>query len=103
MSPTEALQKAREFLADPARWTRRTYRNTSTNQCCLAGAVRLAVGFYETDNENWDHEAYYKAIERLNACMPGALSITSFNDSYYTTHEEILKALDCAIQKEDAK
>ena len=102
---TEILVGAREILSDPNRWTREFQARDEQGSpvgwdddeavCfCLMGAINRA---------NWgvaryDRAPAYEAMDELDKVLDNAIPV--FNDRSSTTHEDILKALDAAIERQ---
>lgn len=106
MDSKEILIKIRELLADPKHWTKGSYARVkkggeSTSYdvenatCwCLMGALNKVVnGVYDSST--------IKAKNLLQSCLPIKYleQLIEFNDNKNTKHAQIIKALDCAIEK----
>lgn len=101
----EILVAARALLADPARWTKgesaRDLRgkevppNYPSAVCwCMTGALNKVV---RSPCMWFKSEAVLSAAELLETTV--ASEITSFNDNPATTHADVLRALDAAIER----
>lgn len=100
---SEVLQRVRERLSDPRRWTRGAdardadgdtvgVRNAAAVCWCLKGALAA----------EWDAFEFTKDYELLGAAMmeksrsPHPVAITTFNDTH--THAEVLALIDRALE-----
>lgn len=102
---TEILVGAREILSDPNRWTREFqardseghsigWRDSRAVCFCLMGAINRAG----LDISPTDISPAYEAMDELDKVLDNAIPV--FNDRTSTTHEDILKALDAAIERQ---
>jgi len=102
---TEILIGARKILSDPSRWTRQFQARDSAGACiawnqpeavcfCLMGAINRA-GMTISPSES---APAYEAMDVLDTVID--TSIPLFNDRPSTTHEDVLKALDKAIESQ---
>lgn len=99
----EILTGVRELLADPAHWTKGVLARNADDfeveprdpraACwCLAGAVTKVAGDYIVIPILDDVAMKHGAVESDNC------PFVELNDADETTHEEILKVLDEAIE-----
>lgn len=89
VSPLEVLERARRLIANPDDWCKGTLRS-GDGSYCLLGALEEAT-FQLSDN--------VPSLEEL-PLPPQFLTweqARDFNDASSTTHEQILSALDQAI------
>ena len=109
----DLLIKARELISDKANWTKDAparmlefdgfYQSTDPEdpeacQWCATGAVERAFHDNPDFDEMRDFRFKTAAQMALDAATPyGGGSILSFNDHYYSTHEQILAIFDKAI------
>jgi len=118
----EILKGARELLSDPVRWHQGGYYyERDTGPCyCILGAVNLVANgpdpHYPVGRRAMPiivDTTEDKAMEAMAECVPEQFvnnhwkgkkfaSIAAFNDDVNTTHEDVLKALDCAIARLEA-
>lgn len=101
MKPSEVLTKAKELLLKEENWTRDAYARNKEGvnvplreaHCrCLLGAVLTAEGYRNVSSGvDWDSPAL---IFLKKATVFG---IATFNDDMFTTHQDVLNALDKAI------
>jgi hypothetical protein len=115
----ETIKAVRKLLSDPARWYKGNWTNIDDYgdlsdlqerkddpncQVCLLGA------FYACSDIGDDVEGFYgfdsAANGLLSDCLPDSAKDSlgdkwtpTFNDAASTTHEDVLKVLDCAIAK----
>lgn len=103
MKDSEVLMKARELIAEEQHWCRRhfardkhgaavPYASAQACQFCSLGAVYAVE---EADGYEGMHSATEWLDKVANRC--GATMI-SFNDSRTTTHADVLRVFDEAIQ-----
>jgi hypothetical protein len=123
----KALRRTRELLTPEKNWMKGDFIQTEDGyqtevkaleqlaqgkscKFCLAGAFRVAC--YEDDRYltapdgfNTERDSFLSTL--MNACIVKvggqSRSAISFNDCFDTTHEQVLKALDCAIEEEAAR
>ena len=99
MTTKQALIAMRELLSDPKRWTKganarnaagqSTCAGNSDAKCwCLAGAA-IRTGNYE---------GCMRAIKKLTPDDRHLDGAVLFNDDPTTTHSDILRVLDAAIE-----
>lgn len=93
MTTAEILRGARERLSSPRRWRKHDYGPDGAGRVCIVGACAVAAG--ETDIHTIE-QGPVGAL--LSECVGSGLPI-SFNDDPETTHADVLRVLDCAIQK----
>ena len=104
----EILADERKFIEDPDGWTRgalardangRQVATQSPNAVsfCAVGACRKAVHNAGYDNV-FLYDGYYAVRDTLDECTE-FFDVINMNDRYDTTHEDVLKAFDCAIKK----
>lgn len=115
----ETLKKARDEVAKPNGWCRHTYHivtyidMTRYEQYCALGAIAHAqnVQILEAGFRNlWTMEKtprlrLAQAIKLkygLN-CSDDDVNIAHWNDSEYTTQEEVVKVFDLAIKLEEER
>lgn len=102
MTTIEILVAARELLSDEKRWTKgagaRDVRGKEVRSrhppavCwCMAGALNKVI------EVPWPPEALMSVIDLLQTMISGG--IIAFNDNPATTHADVLRALDAAIEK----
>lgn len=117
----KVLKAVRELLSDPSRWYKGAWTNNNdygmlaelaskkddpSCQFCLLGA------FYACSDLADEVEGLYRSFdimanEILAPCLPdwagrdnlGGPWTPTFNDDPNTTHEDVLKVLDCAIAR----
>lgn len=104
MTPIEVLKSARELLSDPVRWTKGCLArdangvsvHASNGVCwCLMGAV------IKVCPDDDDYMTRSSARHFIHESLEGQSiygDIPSFNDAPDTTHEDLLKTLDKAIE-----
>lgn len=105
MKTIEVLQKARELIANPSRWCKKSFARNHTGtsvgvntnracQWCASGAISRAVGTPHT------FVSAEPARHALILAIGGddMFSIASWNDSSIRTHSEVLAAFDSAIE-----
>lgn len=109
MDKLTLLKGVREYLTDPAKWRKDDYGDYYGNgPCCILGAAR-AVAYKAGADELEQDKAMH---EYLAPYMPptfifkenfgdfsGKAKVAAFNDADTTTHEDVLKVLDCAIAR----
>jgi hypothetical protein len=116
----ETVKAVRTLLSDPRRWHKDDYTNVPWDQpsdliqqrdnpeaCfCLLGAA-YACGDIGDDAE-FLYATDSQFNELLNPCLShyeqakdtyGGFWTPAFNDSDATTHEDVLKVLDCTIKR----
>jgi len=107
---TEKLQKVRDILSDPKHWVKGDFGdwdpNTNTGQVCLLGACLVATtgAAHQLDDNSHEAQLYRDTARQLLYCLPDTRyshvhidNVASFNDNPETTHEDVLKVIDCAI------
>jgi len=106
MSALDILTKARELIADPARWTQGALARTTNRETvspydnsaicwCLVGACSRASA---TDEASDDFGPALAALEDACVAAGGGASIPSFNDQPGRTHAQVLAVLDAATE-----
>lgn len=111
MEVKEALTKARDLLSDPKRWAKGYYAyNAEGNACfatdraavcwCMRGAVRRVADVADDPSRVYlDTMAHLELF--LEAQQEGPLDppvyVHNLNDAVETTHEDVLRFLDAAI------
>jgi hypothetical protein len=106
MTTLAILTAARELLSDEARWTR-TYMATNANGTPVAPRKRSAArwcclgAITKYSSKRRLFEADYTPILIAENVLRGVIGypITQFNDDPATTHADVLKAFDRAIEK----
>jgi hypothetical protein len=113
----ELLRKARALIEDPDRWGkgwycidaegRRLHDDEDPPGCkrCMAGALRYAAGIrmeldYPPGNNTAALAAATRAARRVIKTLSPYESISDFNDDETTTHADVLKVVDLAIEAE---
>lgn len=108
MDRLEVLVRAREFISDPARWTKGTAsRDAEGNEVdprdgctfCIFGALRLAVNdqtFYDYYRQAADELCYDKFGQTEDVKWT---ALTKFNDAPETTHDDVLALFDKTISR----
>lgn len=100
MSPDIELIEIKNFLSDPARWTKDAYardkngKQVSTDDetayCfCLTGLLL---------NKQVSAKPCSAVLRALHKLEGSYINIPEFNDDVKTTHEDVLKLLDSAIE-----
>lgn len=116
----KVLERAREILSDPKRWTKgnaakdkfgQEIRVTSPHavKFCVIGA--LAKADYELDSSELNYRRLISGSDRVGAALrhfhdtlghkagdPGFFGIGPWNDSSHTTHKDVMAAFDKAIE-----
>lgn len=103
MKQSEMLRKARDLIADQARWTKNVFARDEYGYPCSVddGCARAycAIGaiehFARAEARTRDATEWLEAETRLQDAVGDNQSITEFNDSH--THEEVLALFDAAI------
>lgn len=108
MDRLEVLVRAREFISDPARWTKGTAARDAEGHeveprdgCafCIFGALRLAV------NDQTLYDYYRQAADALCYDQFGQTgdgrwtALTEFNDAPETTHVDVIALFDKTIAR----
>jgi hypothetical protein len=107
----KALQDARQWLSDPAHWTKRrawrdrTGMETISADCigstCALGAI--SYGMFR-NTRDVDVPLYIQAVDALEASLQSHGGIVpGFNDDPRTTHADILALFDRAISARRAE
>lgn len=115
MQPIDILKGTRELLSDPARWTKGQFardkggfvtRLTSNDAVCWC--VRGAILKTYDDHGLFFLDLFYLSTRLIERALPADLvskskedgkdPIVDFNDDPNTTHEDVLKVLDKAIE-----
>jgi hypothetical protein len=93
------LEKAKALIEDPKHWLKGKYQDERDGvQCfCLDGALMVAD---EPQVRDPLSDEYWAANAALMLTIGG--NIVGFNDDEATTHADVLKALDTAIEKVQA-
>lgn len=107
-TPLGILRAARKLIERRVTWVKWEFHKTKrvnekiVHCYCLVGALRKASAFKGGEAHN---SAYWKARKHIASCITGfdEFGLTAFNDSTHTKHSDVLKALDCAIEKAKKK
>lgn len=98
------LQGARDYIADPSRWTQEVLHRGSRS--CAIGAVARAAKrpLHENTRSAWHgiraETGGKAALDALSRAIPGDVGIVTFNDRGSTKHSDILMVFDQAIKAE---
>lgn len=105
-SVADVLKRVRERLSDRRRWTRHTYARAGRRRVywsdpdatrwCLVGAVCIEAQLLLPD------DPWQDALNAVRDCAP-VRDLASFNDAKETTHADVLRVLDCAIERAEVK
>ncbi len=116
-TPLEVLRAARKLISLPSRWVKRweaadvdgnQTTATEDDACafCSLGALLRVTGsvdsfLYDASIARLAHAMYAPGLNRGR--IPADVStpdcaVVSFNDSYFTTHGDVIAAFDDAIQ-----
>jgi hypothetical protein len=109
MTPQTVLKKAKEKLSDPDKWVKDSEYVTNDGCMCAMGAV-----YQSLDPDARDQRDLSSEKERIAQIVEGKLDYAAaehtdylmscvifFNDFGGTTHEDLMKVFDIAIEKED--
>lgn len=94
----DALVGTREFLSDPSMWQKGA-NGPPSGPCCLRGALARTISHGGIASptllpkEEW---TTFSAAEQTLSRLVN-FSVMDFNDSYKTTHDDVLSLLDRAI------
>ena len=104
MRSRKILEKALALIEDPATWVKGTMEEVSNGkQCyCLLGALGRASTEGEAPFGYEYEKASLKALREAVFDLNGDYSIIGFNDSPTTTHEDVIKTIQLAMQKVQA-
>lgn len=104
----EMTKAVRELITDPAHWTQGAYeRNADGIPCAQGAGVCFCINGAWRKLSNGLMQGFHPFDILLKDCVPkrfeGRHHVMSatFNDE--STHEEVLAALDCAIEKLGAR
>lgn len=96
----EQLQNARDLITDPNKWTKRSFAKDSHGNSVSATSSRAvcfcSIGALEHVSNGIGYE---KSLNILQSIAPLYTTVIVYNDSYNTTHDDILKLFDVAIEK----
>lgn len=103
MSPAEVLRAARAKIEDPSRWLKGRYacddggftifeHSVYATSWCAVGAVGAIVS--PTSPEWWEATAYLRGQVSSRFC-----SVQLFNDHEKTTHADVMRVFDRAIEQ----
>jgi hypothetical protein len=87
----EVLRDAKDMIADPKDWTRRTYRSLG-GQRCAVGALRAAAKHLEDPMIAWSAHALLIDVARSR----GFTNVETMNDR--SSHAAVMAAFDQAIR-----
>jgi hypothetical protein len=87
----DLLRDAKEMIADPKDWTRRTYRSFG-GQRCAVGALRAAAKRLEDPTIAWSAHALLIDVARSR----GFTNVETMNDR--SSHAAVMAAFDQAIR-----
>jgi hypothetical protein len=91
LAVTEVLRDARDMIADPKDWTRRTYRSFG-GQRCAVGALRAAAKRLDDPTIAWSAHALLIDVARSR----GFTNVETMNDR--SSHAAVMAAFDQAIR-----
>lgn len=109
MSVVEELKQVRDWLSDENHWTKGHYGFANgmpiiamnAEATCLVGACQKVIGDFD---QGWDlARNVISCIDRDIQSLSLDGKLLKFNDSPETTHSDIMRVLDCAIEKEELK
>jgi len=125
--PTIIMQKARDLLADPDKWTKGSFARTAEGDrvgfsdpeatCwCLMGALNVAIGERVaelkrlTTEDVWPEvnekaDEYFNDVTRILHSTTQNLfnSLVEFNDNDFTCHADVINVLDLGIEMAEAE
>jgi len=90
LAVAELLRDAKELIADPKNWTRRTYRSFG-GQRCAVGALRAAAKRLDDPSLGWSAQALLINVARSR----GFTNVETMNDR--SPQAAVLSAFDQAI------
>jgi hypothetical protein len=90
LAVAELLRDAKELIADPKNWTRRTYRSFG-GQRCAVGALRAAAKRLDDPSLGWSAHALLINVARSR----GFTNVETMNDR--SPQAAVLSAFDQAI------
>lgn len=107
LNKLELVTRVKTLLSNPAKWTKGSFardsigngvdfRSESATCFCIRGAARHEAAAMGFDALTGDYTIM--RIMEENMCINGEAGVASFNDNPSTTHEDVMKALDCAIE-----
>jgi len=91
LAVADLLRDAREMIADPKDWTRRTYRSFG-GQRCAVGALRAAAKRLNDPSIAWSAHALLIDVARSR----GFTNVETMNDR--SSHAAVMAAFDQAIR-----
>lgn len=91
LAVADLLRDAKEMIADPKDWTRRTYRSFG-GQRCAVGALRAAAKRLEDPTIAWSAHALLIDVARSR----GFTNVETMNDR--SSHAAVIAAFDQAIR-----
>jgi hypothetical protein len=100
MTVADDLVAAKGLIDTPEKWTKREFEMRGC--LCALGAVAKAICVDPWDS--WeDGSRAREAKNALDDACPGGISIIYFNDRESTTHADLMRVFDRAIEAERAK
>ena len=105
MKTKDILNKAKELISNPNHWAKGSYafnkqgkevsyESNDACQFCALGAIN------KVSSSNPLSLARYRAAVSLRKCLPKDFNyVDVFNDSPTTSHEDVLKLFDMAINR----
>lgn len=108
MNKIEVLQKAKELISNPDRWTQGSPArdidggevepdDSNAHTFCILGAISKACGFSDSISiilSLCDSDEIMKLLYEKDSDY-----ISMFNDNENTTHEDVMKFFDIAIKE----
>ena len=91
LAVVDLLRDAKEMIADPKDWTRRTYRSLG-GQRCAVGALRAAAKRLDDPSIAWSAHALLIDVARSR----GFTNVETMNDR--SSHVAVMAAFDQAIR-----
>jgi hypothetical protein len=91
LAVADLLRDAKEMIADPKDWTRRTYRSFG-GQRCAVGALRAAAKRLDDPTVAWSAHALLIDVARSR----GFTNVETMNDR--SSHAAVMAAFDQAIR-----
>lgn len=103
----QILIDAKALIADPARWSKGLFYNGRKCSYCAVGALNVASGcetpYGAGDNTPKGVRIANQTARRfldhaVNSYAPSEFSVMSFNDKPRTSHEDVMRVFDKAIE-----
>lgn len=101
MTTLEILKAARAKIANPENWTRGVYARTKDDECTnpnTADACKFCV-LGSLHSVTTGMSQFCEVTHELRQYIPEPKMLSLFNDNESTTHADVLKLFDTAIER----